>query len=226
MKKNLVSRFLLLCSLAASVSLVTNAQQPVPADTSLTITDAGEKKKENTSREKEKATYVLYAGVNFNTLSINEDQFESSTAAGYHLGFSYRSNGFFYWQLGLRFNAAGFELTPVTGFTDSMDNAFSVSAIDLPVTGGINLLSATNRVLNLRAFVSAVPSVAFGVGDNDVGIDVDNINSFNFYGQAGIGADILFVVVEVGYNYGFADLIKNGIQSKPGQLFINLGFRF
>jgi hypothetical protein len=45
------------------------------------------------------------------------------------------------------------------------------------------------------------------------------------YGQGGIGINVAFVLLEAGYNYGFQDLHKDH-KSKPGQVFVNLGFRF
>jgi hypothetical protein len=32
-------------------------------------------------------------------------------------------------------------------------------------------------------------------------------------------------VIEAGYNYGFDNLLENDTASRPGQIFINLGFR-
>ncbi len=106
-----------------------------------------------------------------------------------------------------------------------VEDKFYVRDIDIPVTGGINFLSAINRIVALRIFISAVPAFALGVGDNDLGITKDDINTFNLYGQAGLGVNVAFIVLEAGYNYGFIDMLQNA-QSKPGQVFINLGFRF
>ena len=107
-----------------------------------------------------------------------------------------------------------------------LDGAFSVRSVDVPITFGINVLSITSRIVGLRVFVSAVPTFALGVGSNDINITKDNINSFMMYGQGGIGVDAAFLFLEAGLNYGFTDLFKNDIQSKPYQIFLNLGFRF
>ena len=80
-------------------------------------------------------------------------------------------------------------------------------------------------MLNIHAFVSAVPSFQLLLGDNSLGITKDNTNTFNFYGQAGVGVDIFFLVLEGGFNYGFNDLLKD-TESKPSQVFVSLGFRF
>jgi hypothetical protein len=108
--------------------------------------------------------------------------------------------------------------------SDSAD-VFSVSSIDIPVTGGINFLSFLNRIFAIRLFVSAVPSFNIGVGGNDLGITMDRVNTFALYGQGGVGLNVAFFLLEAGYNYGFQDLLTGSI-SQPGQFFVNLGFRF
>ena len=86
-------------------------------------------------------------------------------------------------------------------------------------------MSFVNRIVALRLYISAVPSFALGVGDNDFGFTKDDINTFIFYGQGGIGVSVAFIVLDVGYNYGFQDQFKD-FDSSPGQVFVNLGFRF
>ena len=127
---------------------------------------------------------------------------------GWHLGFDYKRGKFFYWQVGIRYNNAVYKLKEID--LDSADFVnVPVRGIDVPITGGVNFLSAINRIVALRLFVSAVPSFAFGVGDNDLGFDKDAINAFIMYGQAGLGINVAFLVLEAGYNFGFKDLLKD-----------------
>jgi hypothetical protein len=129
----------------------------------------------------------------------------------------------FYWQAGARFASAVVGYKPA----DSTDfGNFSVKDVDFPLTLGINFTSFMNRVLSVRLFVSAVPSFTLKVGDNNYEITKDNINSFILYGQGGLGINVAFLVLEFGYNYGFNEVLVNYTDSKPGQMFINLGFRF
>jgi len=188
-----------------------------PAETQKTDEKSKEKK------EKKKNEIVFYTGVNFTQLGSSATGYESEAGIGWHLGAYYKQGKFFYWQAGLRYNSALIGYKP-TGTADFGD--FTVSDIDIPVTAGINLLSATNRVLSLRLFVSAVPAFTMNVGDNTYGISKDNVNSFVLYGQGGLGVNVAFLVMEIGYNYGFNELLTDYTDSKPGQVFINLGFRF
>jgi hypothetical protein len=185
------------------------------------------KDEKNKGDKKRKDEFIPYVGVNFNQLGVSSDEiYESELGIGYHLGFDYKRGKFFYWQVGLRFNNAVYKLKPVEHPLDFPDEfTFAVRGLDIPVTGGINFLSAVNRIVALRVFVSAVPAINLGVGENDYNYTKDEINSFILYGQAGIGVNVAFIVLEAGYNYGFQDMLKE-YQSKPGQVFINLGFRF
>jgi hypothetical protein len=176
-----------------------------------------EKGKEEKKESKRKDEFIPYVGVNFN--QIND--LETDMGIGYHLGFNYKRGKFFYWQVGARFNNAVYEMTNAFDTTDNI----GIRSIDIPITGGINFLSFTNRVLALRVFVSAVPGFALGVGENDLGLTKDDIETFCLYGQGGIGVNVAFLVIEAGYNYGFTNVFT-AVESKPGQVFVNLGFRF
>ena len=150
--------------------------------------------------------------------------YESVSGPGWHLGVMYKKESFFYWQIGARLNQARYKLFMYNSADTTLDE-FSVTDLDIPVTVGINLLPITKRVLNVHVFVSAVPVFQLNVGDNSLGITKDQTNSFKFYGQAGAGVDILFLVLEGGINLGFTDFLKDA-ESKPNQFFVSLGFRF
>jgi hypothetical protein len=192
-----------------------------PPDTTVSEKNKDEGKKDKAKRKDE---FIPYVGVNFNNLSVSDEIYESSMGVGYHIGFDYKRGKFFYWQVGARFNGARYNLKTIE--SDSADFIGApVYDIDIPITGGINFLSAINRIVALRIFISAVPSFNLGIGDNDLGITKDDINSFVLYGQAGLGVNVAFLVIEAGYNFGFQDMLKE-YESKPGQIFVNLGFRF
>ena len=128
--------------------------------------------------------------------------------------------------MGGRFNSANYNLRNIN-VTDTAEHSFTVSDLDLPITGDINLIPFANRIINVRIFASAVPAFQLGVRENELGIEKDNINGLNFYGQAVVGVDVFFLLVEAGYNYGFQDVLKNDeTSSNPGQVFVNPGFRF
>jgi hypothetical protein len=222
------SKLLMLVSLFIFFSNVGMAQtEPVKASSPDTTVNKKDKDEGKKDKKKRKDEFIVYVGANFDQLTVSSSTYEASMKAGYHIGFNYKRGKFFYWQVGLRFNNAvyGLKTIPVSIDSVAVESNFAIRDLDIPITGGINFLSAVNRIVALRLFVSAVPAFNLSVGDNDLGITKDNINSFLMYGQAGLGINVAFVVLEAGYNFGFSDILKDA-QSKPGQIFVNLGFRF
>lgn len=204
-------------------SLVFQAQTDT---TQVSQTELAKKEKKDRKRKDE---FKVYGGINFNNLSVSSDTYSSTIAPGWMLGFDYKRGKFFYWQVGVRYNNAVYNLDlqgVPAGSSNLLDGLFSVKSIDVPITVGVNFLSFVSRIVGLRLFIGATPQFAIGVGDNEIDISSDNLNGFNLLGQGGIGVDVAFIYLETGVNYGFMDVFKNDVQSKPVQLFVNLGFRF
>ena len=105
------------------------------------------------------------------------------------------------------------------------ENNLRINSIDVPMNIGVNLLSVTSRLVDLRAYAGAVPTFTTGVTNNRLNITKDDINSFRMYGQAGLGVDIPFFFLETEVNFGFTDVFER-INSNHTQVFVNLGFRF
>ncbi|NTV82803.1 MAG: hypothetical protein HGA23_00705, partial [Bacteroidales bacterium] len=179
MKNNLlkgltISLIVIAASLFNGAKAQVDTTQVVIPDT--TIQEKGkEEKKDKKEDKKRKDEFIPYVGVNFNQIS----DLETDIGIGYHLGFNYKRGKFFYWQVGARFNNAVYKLTNALDTTDNV----GIRSIDIPITGGINFLSFTNRIVALRVFVSAVPGFALGVGENDLGYTKDGIETFCLYGQ-------------------------------------------
>jgi hypothetical protein len=174
-------------------------------------------------KKKIKSDIIVYGGANFNDLHTTSEIYKPVAGTGWHAGAMYKRGGFFYWQVGARYNSALYNLLTIDG-TDTTHDTFRVTDLDLPLTGGINVLPFLNRLIDLHLFLSAVPAFELSVSENTLGITKDKTNSFNFYGQGGVGLDVFSLLIEAGFNYGFADLLKNA-KSNPGQFFINLGVK-
>lgn len=191
------------------------------------VEDSKEKKQKKDKKRKDE--FKVYVGANISQLNLVNDRYYSNMGVGWDLGFAYKRGKFFYWEIGARYNNPVYTIKDNEVPVDSssiFDGAFGVRQIDVPITGGINFLSVTSRIVGLRVFLSAVPSFGLGVGSNDLGITKDNLNSFIFYGQGGVGVDIAFFYIEGSVNYGFTNLFKADFQSNPINLVVNLGFRF
>jgi hypothetical protein len=173
---------------------------------------------------KSKKRFSIYGGGNANTMSGSTDKYSANSGVGYHFGVAWETSGFFYWQFGLRYSEAKYAFNSKATSKDTGD--LKVQSLNVPITAGINFLSFL-KIVSLRVFVSAIPSFTLGVSDNNFGVNKDAVNSFIFYGQAGIGVNILFAYVDVGYNYGTGSLLENSVSSThPGQAYVSLGIRF
>jgi hypothetical protein len=183
------------------------------------------KSSEDQKKEGKKNEIVVYGGANFTQLS-SSNEYESEAGTGYQLGVNYKQGRMFYWQAGARFASSMIKYKPENSPAGTDFGSFSVSDLDFPLTLGVNFTSFMNRVLGVRLFAGAVPAITLKVGDNSYGITKDKVNSFIVYGQGGLGINVAFLVLEVGFNYGFNELLIDHKDSNPGQAFVNLGFRF
>jgi hypothetical protein len=174
---------------------------------------------------KARSSFKISAGVNFNGLNLDtETETTSDLTIGYNLGVSYKRGRFFYYEIGARLNSRPYDFK--NAFDSSDTFSFSTTAIDVPISLGLNLTSFADRLVGVRVFVSGIPS--FTTSKDIKGIDdltEDNLEDFIFYGQLGVGVDIAFFFVELGFNYGFDDMV-NTINSNPNQGYLNIGFRF
>jgi hypothetical protein len=195
--------------------------QAMSVDTTVAAQPAATTSSSTSSTKKRQ--FIIYAGPNSNQMGGSTDKYNSNSGVGYHIGVAWQKSGFLYGQFGVRYNNAIYGFQSKATSKDTGD--LRVSAIDIPLSAGLNFLSIGN-LASLRAFVSAMPSFTIGVNDNQFGIVKDDVNSFIFYGQVGIGANVAFAMIDLGYNYGFSDLMKNFENTNPGQWFLSLGVRF
>jgi hypothetical protein len=225
MKNNYLNAFILLLIVSIFSNVLygqsSSNEEVVPAPSQDSLQNNEPKQKKDKKRKDE---FKIFAGANFNNLDFSSETYKPTTAAGWSLGASYKRGKFFYWELGAMYNNPVYNLS--NDSSSYLDGVFGVQRIDIPVSFGVNILSVTSRIVGFRAFVSGIPSFAIGVGGNDLNISMDNINAFNFYGQAGVGVDVIFLFVEAGFNYGFSDLFQDYSSSNPYQAYVNLGFRF
>ena len=200
------------------------------AQTDTTSTTQQEPTKKETKEKKRKDEFKVYAGLSLNNLIVSSDQFKSNMGIGWMLGGAYKRGKFFYWEVGLRYHNANYDLTPefdtAAMKTTNVDGAFQLRNLDIPLTVGINFLSFVSRIAGLRLYLGVTPEFTLGVGGDEGDVLKDNINTFNLLGHGGIGVDVAFLYIEVGAGYGFYNVIKEDVESNPFQVNFLLGFRF
>jgi len=179
---------------------------------------------EKSSKEKvpkRVSDFKLYGGISASTIVLSNSTYEAAYAAGYNLGFAYRKGRYGFWEVGLNFNGSVVALDEVTALEQNMQ----ISHLELPLSGGLNLLGATRRVIGFRIYGGLVPGYIVKIGDNPFGLEKGDFNQFQLGGRIGVGLDVFFLFMEAGYQYGFLDLLTDQ-DSNLSQLDFRLGFRF
>ncbi len=182
-----------------------------------TIVEKSSKKKE----KKRVSDFKIYGGISASTILLSDSSFESAYATGFLLGVAYRQGRFGYWEIGANYNNTVLSLEGENIFKDNL----YIRQLEVPLSGGINLLSATRRVFGLRLFGGVVPGYITGVTDNPFDLVDEDFNRFQLSGRVGVGVDVFFLFIELGYQYGFIDVLKDQ-DSNLSQLDFRLGFRF
>ena len=206
----------------------TSVQDTIIQDTSVQDLASQDKSQKERKEKKRKDSFKVYGGATFSDLGVSPDLYESTGQFGYNLGVSYKRSKFLYYEFGARYCRSVYQLTSliIPGEPIDGEGTFSMSTVDIPINGGINLTSFVDRILGVRIFIGIVPAFRIGVKDNSLGITKNTTNTFIFSGQGGVGLDVAFIFLEAGFNYGFIDLLNNDMQSTPRQIYVNLGFRF
>ena len=176
---------------------------------------------DNKKVKKRVSDFKVYGGLSVSSILLSGSEAEPAYSAGYALGASYKRGKYFYWEIGANFNGS------VVGFENVLDSEKTLEfrQLNFPVTGGLNILGETRRVVGLRAFVGVVPGVITKVLSNSFDLSISDFNEFQMGGRLGVGVDVLFLFVEIDYTYGFLDMLQDQ-DSNLSQVNFLLGFRF
>ena len=201
----------------------TDTLQQAPLDTIVSSAPPQDTVTEKTKKDRKPYDkFKVYGGLTASSIGVNADQYSTQEDLGFALGLSYQRGRFFYWEAGAAWNTTRVKLgNPGT----SSDEVLSLHNIDIPLSLGINILSPVDRILGVRVFVGGTPSFLIDVGENDLGIDKNEVNSFRFSAHGGVGVNIIFFYVEAIYKYGLTDVLSTG-DSTVDQFQVLLGFRF
>jgi len=222
MKKSIpILSFLLLFSLSAICQVDSLSVEEQPVEDQATEETPEDDETPEKKQHKRVSDFKVYGGVSAGTILLSESPFESAYGTGFLLGAAYRKGRFGYWEIGLNYNNTAISLKEENILEDNLQ----IRQLELPLLGGLNLLSLTRRVVGVRLFGGAVPGYILGISNNPFFIDEDDFERFQIAGRAGVGVDVLFLFVELGYQYGFIDLLKDQ-DSNLSQFDFRLGVRF
>jgi len=206
---------------ATLYSFSTLAQTDSIPDNNAAVQDTVIEESSKKKQYKRVSDFKIYGGVSTSKILLSNSPYESAYAGGYLLGFSYRKGKLGYWEIGVNYNNSVVSLDSLNILKENMQ----IRQLEVPISAGINVLSLTRRVFGLRLFGGVVPGYIAGVTDNPFNLVKDDFNRFQLGGRVGAGVDVLFLFLEVGYQYGFIDLLKDQ-DSNLSQLDLRIGVRF
>jgi hypothetical protein len=193
------------------------------------------------SAEVSNAQFVfgLKLGYNASKLSSNVDSIKASINSGFHAGafFRFGKRVFLQPEAYYTFSGGTFQ-NDVPGTIDNWKQKVTIGTLDIPVLVGFKLIKS--KLINWRIFVG--PEVSFVVNSKvkDVNltgpIETSDINTVNWYGQAGTGIDIWFITLDLRYQFGLNSVINEvtttganpttyPVNSKNNLFLVSLGFK-
>ena len=158
-------------------------------------------------------------GVNFSKItSQNVALSEDGVKAGLNAGIDFRIGGtdnwvFFqpglhYYNIGSRFRASIEDQTGVDGVNTDIEDVVNIHSLKVPLNAGV-YLTGTEGAVHVRLNAGVVPTFVIGVGNSDIDITPDDIESINWGLNGGLGFDFSLVTLDFNYEHGLSNIISN-----------------
>jgi hypothetical protein len=181
--------------------------------------------------------FGLKLGYNASKLSTDLDSIKSSFGSGFHAGAFFRIGKRVHLQPEIYYTLSASSVeNQGTNTLNNWEQKITVGSLDIPVLVGINIIQS--KLIKWR--IMAGPEVSFVVNSKikDVSltgpVENSNINTTNWYIQAGTGIDILFLTLDLRYQAGLNSIINDvtasdnkvyPVNSKGNLFVVSLGFK-
>ncbi len=186
----------------------------------------------------------VFGGLNLSSLSTEGTQITLIDSVihtkgvdaelGYQGGISFTYGNHFYVSPGLwytKFTLNSF-LIDETQNNDDVDfeTQSNISMISIPIRFGFRFINPQDEnILNVRLFGGFTGQHVLSVntsGDSEIKLDKDDYENLIVSGTAGLGVDVLFLFLDLGYDLGLTNFEKSNDKSRHNSMFINLGAKF
>jgi hypothetical protein len=166
-------------------------------------------------------------GYNASKLSSDLDSIKSSFNSGFHVGVFSRFGKRLYIAPELQYTLSGSTLS-----TNDWKQKVTVGSVDVPVLVGFKIIHSDFLTWRIELGPQASFVVNSKIKDiNSVAgpINDASLNSVNWYVLAGTGIDILFLKLDVRYQYGLNQLIEDAgsyqLDTKGQMIVVSLGWK-
>ena len=177
-------------------------------------------------------------GYNANKLSTNLDTVKTQFNSGFHIGVWTRIGKRFYVAPELQYTMSGSVFTNEGNLsTNNWKQKITIGSLDVPVLVGFKIIHSDFITWRIELGPEASFVVNKKVKDENsvLGpIKESSLSSVNWYVIGGTGIDILFLKLDIRYQYGFNQLIKDvqtsgsttaSFDSKNQMFVVSLGFK-
>lgn len=152
-------------------------------------------------------------GLNLSSLTTESaDWNEDGARVGFNAGVDFRvgdtDENWVFFQPGIHFYSIGAQLINEAN-ADRIDDVVGINSLKIPLNGGL-YLTGTDGILAVRVNGGVIPTFLLGVEDNNLGLDRDDFQAFNFGLNAGLGIDLLVLTLDFGYEWGLTEFFETG----------------
>ncbi len=149
-------------------------------------------------------------GYNASKLTTNIDSVKAQFQSGFHVGLFARIGGRLHFQPELLYTLQG-GLFKSNVNTNNWEQKVRIGSMDIPLLVGFKLLNGEK--INVRLNAGPMASFVVNKSVKEAGgvtgpITTADINSINWYIQAGAGVDIWFLTLDIRYQVGLNKLIN------------------
>lgn len=164
--------------------------------------------------------FGIKVGYNANKLSANIDSVGSQFKSGFQIGAFLRIGGRFYVQPELYYSLQGakYLFNDPTNTGQWKENV-TIGSMDIPVLVGFKFLKS--EIFNIRIFAGPVASFVVNKSIKEEGVNnitgpltKSSIKDANWYIQAGAGVDLLFMSLDIRYQFPLNQTISTVVDSK------------
>ena len=166
-------------------------------------------------------------GYNASKLSTDLDSIKSSFNSGFHVGVFSRFGKRLYVAPELQYTLSGSTLS-----TNDWKQKVTIGSVDVPVLVGFKIIHSDFITWRIELGPQASFVVNSKIKDiNSIAgpINDASLNSVNWYVLAGTGIDILFLKLDVRYQYGLNQLIEDAgayqLDTKGQMFVVSLGWK-
>jgi hypothetical protein len=176
-------------------------------------------------------------GYNANKLSTNIDTIKSQVNSGFHIGLYTHIGKRLYFAPELLYTMSGGVFTESGNLsTSGWKQKITIGSLDVPLLVGFKIIhsDAITWRIELGPEMSFVVNKKVADEESVTGpITTADINTANWYVMGGTGIDILFLALDIRYQYGLNQLIKDAemagktynFDTKNGIFTVSLGFK-